>query len=92
MCIERGSLQANFDQFNFSRGAIIKCCLNNNHNHRIIRNGFYKLDFNRLLLKVKVSSKSFNPIYPTPPPGQDMTQGQYLSGVLTGLNLEFSFS
>ena len=23
----------------------------------------------------------FNPIYPTPPLGQDMTQGQFLSGV-----------
>ena len=31
-------------------------------------------------------------IYPTPPLGQDMTQGQFLSGVLTGLNSEFSFS
>ena len=29
---------------------------------------------------------------PTPPLGQDMTQGQFLSGVLTGLNSEFSFS
>ena len=29
-------------------------------------------------------------IYPTPPLGQDMTQGQFLS--LTGLNSEFSFS
>ena len=28
-------------------------------------------------------------IYPTPPLGQDMTQGQFLSG---GLNSEFSFS
>ena len=33
-----------------------------------------------------------HPIYPTPPLGQDMTQGQFLSGVLTGLNSEFSFS
>ena len=32
------------------------------------------------------------PIYPTPPLGQDMTQGQFLSRVLTGLNSEFSFS
>ena len=29
---------------------------------------------------------------PTPPFGQDMTQGQFLSGGLTGLNSEFSFS
>ena len=29
---------------------------------------------------------------PTPPLGQDMTQGQFLSGVYTGLNSEFSFS
>ena len=29
---------------------------------------------------------------PTPPLGRDMTQGQFLSGVLTGLNSEFSFS
>ena len=29
---------------------------------------------------------------PTPPLEQDMTQGQFLSGVLTGLNSEFSFS
>ena len=29
---------------------------------------------------------------PTPPLGQDMTQGQLLSGVLTSLNSEFSFS
>ena len=36
---------------------------------------------------------SYHIIYlPTPPLGQDMTQGQFLSGVLTGLNSEFSFS
>ena len=29
---------------------------------------------------------------PTPPLEQDMTQGQFLSGVLTGLNSEFFFS
>ena len=28
-------------------------------------------------------------IYPTPLLGQDMTQGQFLSGVLTGLNSVF---
>ena len=30
--------------------------------------------------------------YPTPPLGQDMTQGQFLRQSLTGLNSEFSFS
>ena len=29
---------------------------------------------------------------PTPPPGQDVTQGQFLKRSLTGLNSEFSFS
>ena len=32
------------------------------------------------------------PIYPTPPLGQDMTQGQFLKRCLAGLNSEFSFS
>ena len=31
-------------------------------------------------------------IYPTPPLGQDMTQGQFFKRILTGLNSEFSFS
>ena len=31
-------------------------------------------------------------IYPTPPLGQDIIQGQYFKRSLTGLNLEFSFS
>ena len=31
-------------------------------------------------------------IYPTPPLGQDMTQGQLFKRSLTGLNSEFSFS
>ena len=31
-------------------------------------------------------------IYPTPPLGQDMTQGQFFKRGLTGLNSEFSFS
>ena len=31
-------------------------------------------------------------IYPTPPLGQDMTQGQFLKRSLAGLNSEFSFS
>ena len=33
-----------------------------------------------------------DPIYPTPPLGQDMTQGQFLKQGLAGLNSEFSFS
>ena len=33
-----------------------------------------------------------NPIYPTPPHGQDMTQGQFFKRSLIGLNSEFSFS
>ena len=33
-----------------------------------------------------------DPIYPTPPLGQDMTQGQFLKRSLAGLNSEFSFS
>ena len=44
----------------------------------------------------KMSSGLFkNVIYiylPTPPLGQDMTQGQFLMQNLTGLNSEFSFS
>ena len=31
-------------------------------------------------------------IYPTPPLGQDMKQGQFFKRSLTGLNSEFSFS
>ena len=34
----------------------------------------------------------FDHIYPTPPLGQDMTQGQFFKRSLTGLNSEFSFS
>ena len=33
-----------------------------------------------------------DPIYPTPPLGQDMTQGQFFKQSLAGLNSEFSFS
>ncbi len=33
-----------------------------------------------------------HPIYPTPPLGQDMTQGQFFKRSLAGLNSEFSFS
>ena len=32
------------------------------------------------------------PYLPTPPFGQDMTQGQFFKRSLTGLNSEFSFS
>ena len=35
---------------------------------------------------------SLDTIYPTPPLGQDMTQGQFFKWSLTGLNSEFSFS
>ena len=35
---------------------------------------------------------AFLHIYPTPPLGQDMTQGQFFKRSLTGLNSEFSFS
>ena len=37
----------------------------------------------------RMKGREKDPIYPTPPLGQDMTQGQFLSG---GLNSEFSFS
>ena len=33
-----------------------------------------------------------DPIYPTPPLRQDMTQGQFFKRSLRGLNSEFSFS
>ena len=35
---------------------------------------------------------AFDPIYPTPPLGQDMTQGNFFKRSLAGLNSEFSFS
>ena len=35
---------------------------------------------------------SYFHIYPTPPLGQDMTQGQFFKRSLLGLNSEFSFS
>ena len=38
---------------------------------------------------IKLEKENWIHIYPTPPLGQDMTQGQFLSG---GLNSEFSFS
>ena len=36
--------------------------------------------------------QSDDPIYPTPPLGQDMTQGQFFKRGLAGLNSEFPFS
>ena len=41
------------------------------------------------LVSVKVV---VDPIYQTPPLGQDMTIGQFFKRSLTGLNSEFSFS
>ena len=46
---------------------------------------------------MKIQTKGFiekvqvitDPIYPTPPLGQDMTQGQFFKRSLTGLNSEF---
>ena len=49
---------------------------------------FFTAFFNLILDGLDSTS---DPTYPTPPLGQDMTQGQFLSGVLTGLNSEFSF-
>ena len=42
--------------------------------------------------KTDRDGKWVNHIYPTPPLGQDMTQGQFFKRSLTGLNSEFSFS
>ena len=36
--------------------------------------------------------KIYDPIYPTPPLGQDMTKAQFFKRSLAGLNSEFSFS
>ena len=36
--------------------------------------------------------EKIDPIYPTPPLGKDMTQGQFFKRSLAGLNSEFSFS
>ena len=38
------------------------------------------------------SNNTSDPIYPTPPLGQDMTQGQFFKRSLAGLNSKFSFS
>ena len=42
--------------------------------------------------EIFLSNFLFYYIYPTPPLGQDMTQGQFFKRSLTGLNSEFSFS
>ncbi len=39
-----------------------------------------------------VCDHDVDPIYPTPPLGQDMTQGQFFKQSLAGLNSEYSFS
>ena len=44
------------------------------------------LNFKMVVNEFKLQSRNhanlpINPIYPTPPLGQDMTQGQFLSGV-----------
>ena len=44
------------------------------------------------LTKAKKTNLSNYHIYPTPPLGQDMTQGQFFKRSLTGFNSEFSFS
>ena len=49
----------------------------------------------RLCLSLLMSKNLWlkgNPIYLTPPLGQDMTQGQFFKRSLAGLNSEFSFS
>ena len=42
--------------------------------------------------RVLDNDSSIDPIYPNPPLGQDMTQGQFLKRSLASLNSEFSFS
>ena len=46
----------------------------------------------RTIKKALYDNKNNDPIYPTPPLGQDMTQGQFSKRSLVGLNSEFSFS
>ena len=46
----------------------------------------------RFILLVRSDFHMTDHIYPTPPLGQDMTQGQFFKRSLTGLNSEFSFS
>ena len=54
--------------------------------------GLFKMFPTNYLQKKKIMYISYTYTYlPTPPLGQHMTQGQFLSGVITGLNSEFSF-
>ena len=46
----------------------------------------------QILFNKTLFSNLFYHIYPTPPLGQDMTQGHFFKQSLTGLNSEFSFS
>ena len=50
------------------------------------------IDLARELKKTVEHESHGDPIYPTPPLGQDMTQGQFLKRSLADLNSEFSFS
>ena len=45
-----------------------------------------------IYIHIRVLSGMFIYIYPTPPFGLDMTQGQFFKRSLTGFNSEFSFS
>ena len=49
------------------------------------------IQFTMLIPLLKKEKYAYH-IYPTPPLGQDMTQGQFFKRSLTGLNSEFSFS
>ena len=46
-----------------------------------LRKGNLKKEPESLLIAAQNNTTSINHIYPTPPHGQDMTQGQFLSGV-----------
>ena len=50
------------------------------------------LKVNKSCRRLWIRLSNLDPIYPTPPLGQDMTQGQYFKRSLAGLNSEFSFS
>ena len=49
-------------------------------------------DANKIHIYKTKRYMNIDPIYPTPPLGQDMTQGQFFKRSLTGFNSEFSFS
>ena len=71
-------------------------------NHRVkmkAKRQSYFIDLARELKKKKKKKKKEaehegdgDPIYPTPPLGQDMTKGQFFKRSLAGFNSEFSFS